>query len=86
MKLYKGVRSEVCPEAIVFDGKNIWENFDVKEKKFELCGAIYTEYEFNQRRYSKDEYIALLSEKNQELEAQVTDTQLALCEIYEGMM
>ncbi len=86
MIFYKSVRSEVCPEPIVFDGKSVLENLNVREIKFELCGAVYTEYEFDQRRYTKDEYIALLSEKNAELETQLTDTQLALCEIYEGVM
>ena len=40
-------------------------------------------YEFNMIQYEKDEYILMMSEKNSELEKQVTDTQLALCEVYE---
>ncbi|WP_113674575.1 hypothetical protein [Vallitalea guaymasensis] len=37
-------------------------------------------------QYEKDEYIKILSEKNSSLAAQLTDTQLALVEIYEGMV
>jgi len=42
-------------------------------------------YEYHEIQYDKDEYIKLMSEKNRELEEQVINTQMALCEIYEGM-
>lgn len=43
-------------------------------------------YDYNQVRYKKDEYIKLIDERNATLEAQITDAQLALCEIYEEMV
>lgn len=43
-------------------------------------------FEYDEKQYTKDEYIKLLSEKNDMLEQQLTDTQLALCEFYEGMV
>lgn len=36
--------------------------------------------------YEKDEYIKLMAEKNADLEQQVTDTQVALVEVYEMML
>ena len=36
-------------------------------------------------QYDKDEYIELMSKKNALLETQLTDTQIALTEIYESM-
>jgi len=42
--------------------------------------------QYHEIQYNKDEYIKLLSEKNDSLGQQLTDTQLALCEIYEGMV
>lgn len=36
-------------------------------------------------QYTKDEYIKLMDEKSAELDAQLTDTQLALCDVYEMM-
>ena len=42
-------------------------------------------YQYHEVQYDKDEYIKMMSEKNSELESQLTDTQLALCEIYELM-
>lgn len=42
-------------------------------------GKMTTAYEFTQTEYGKDEYIGLLNE-------QLTDTQLALTELYEEMI
>lgn len=45
----------------------------------------FTGYEFDLVEYDKDEYIKIQAERNASLEQQVTDTQLALCEVYELM-
>ena len=42
-------------------------------------------YEYYEIQYDKDEYIAILSEKSALQELQLTNTQLALTEIYENM-
>ena len=42
-------------------------------------------YEYYEVQYDKDEYIAILSEKSALQELQLTNTQLALTEIYENM-
>ena len=42
-------------------------------------------WEFYLIEYTKDEYIKIQAEKNAALEQHVTDTQLALCEVYELM-
>lgn len=41
------------------------------------------DYQYEEVQYDKDEYIELIAEKNKTLEKQVTDTQLALTELYE---
>ena len=82
MTVYKNIRSTVCPDAIRFDEKNVWVTENIREREVDGC----TEYEFDQTRYSKDEYLKLIDEKNSQLEAQLTDTQLALCEIYEEVI
>ena len=82
MKRYSKVRASVRPEPIRFDEKSVWVSENVKETEVE--GGV--EFEFDQTRYSKNEYIKLIDEKNAYLESQLTDTQLALCEIYEGIM
>lgn len=83
---YGKIRSTVKPEPIEIDEYSVYINTDISEISVETDGETHTEYEFNQVRYDKNEYIKLMSEQNTALETQLTDTQLALCEIYEGMM
>lgn len=82
---YGTVRSTVKPDEVEIDEYSVWVNSDIKGIDVQLEDEIHTEYEFNQVRYTKDEYIKLIDERNTTLESQLTDTQLALCEIYEGM-
>ena len=86
MTVYKKTKSVIRPDKIRFDEKNVWVSENVTELQVEQNGVVYTEYEFDVIRYTKDEYIKLIDAKNRELERQLTDTQLALCEIYEGVM
>lgn len=83
---YGTVRSTVKPDEVEIDEYSVWVNSDIKEIDVQLEDEIHTEYEFNQIRYTKDEYIKMIDERNTTLESQLTDTQLALCEIYEGMV
>lgn len=82
---YGTVRSTVKPDEVEIDEYSVWVNSDIKEIEVQSEYETHTEYEFNQIRYTKDEYIKLIDERNTTLESQLTDTQLALCEIYEGM-
>lgn len=82
---YGVVRSTIKPDGVEIDKYSVWVNSDIKEIEVQSEDESHTEYEFNQVRYTKDEYIKLIDEKNTTLESQLTDTQLALCEIYEGM-
>ena len=38
---------------------------------------------YTEVQYEKDEYIKLMAEQNEQLSAELTDAQLALCEMYE---
>lgn len=82
---YGAVRSTVKPDAVEIDEYSVWVNSNITEIVVQSEDESHTEYEFNQVRYTKDEYIKLIDERNTTLESQLTDTQLALCEIYEGM-
>ena len=66
-------------ETKVFVSSNITE---VKEDETDGQPG-FTGYEFDLIEYDKDEYIKIQAEKNVALEQQVTDTQLALCDVYE---
>jgi hypothetical protein len=41
-------------------------------------------FQYHEIQYGKDEYIHLMVERSETLEKELTDTQIALCEIYEG--
>ena len=82
---YGAVRSTVKPDAVEIDEYSVWLNSDIKEIEMQSEDKTHTEYEFYLVRYTKDEYIKLIDERNTTLESQLTDTQLALCEIYEGI-
>ena len=84
MKDFGKTRSTVKPDAVVIDDNSVWVHTDIQEVH-ESVGEdqSFDGYEFNMIQYEKDEYILMMSEKNVSLEKQVTDTQLALCEMYE---
>ena len=77
------VQSTIKPNEIEIDEYSVWINSDIHEIKVPDENSLHTEYEFNQTQYSKDEFIRLMSEQNKNLEDKLTDTQLALCDVYE---
>lgn len=85
MKQYGTQRSTVKPEDVeitelkVFTYESITE---IKVKNPESDDEV-TMYEFTLTEYDKDEYIRIQAEKNASLEEQMTQTQVALCDVYE---
>ena len=72
---YGIVKSTARPEEKVVDEYSVWVNTDITQTA--------DGWEYHLVQYSKDEYLALMDEKNAALEEQLTDTQLALCDVYE---
>ncbi len=72
------VRAADAPENIVIDEFSVWvaDNIQAVQVPGEDGQETRTEYEFNLKQYGKDEYI-------HEMDSQLTDTQLALCDLYE---
>lgn len=85
MTEYKNVQSGVKPKETEIDEYSVWVNENIREIEVTDENGSHTEYEYDQIQYSKDEYILLLSEENKNLENMLTDTQLALCDVYEMM-
>lgn len=83
MKAYGKTRSAVKPLEIELTETKVFVATDIEQVTVTMDGQEYTEYEFDLVEYDKDEYIKLISNKNEELEQNLTDTQLALCEVYE---
>lgn len=75
MKDYGIVKSSVKPEEKVVDEYSVWVNTDITQTA--------DGWEYHMVQYSKDEYIKVMDEKNAALGEQLTDTQLALCDVYE---
>jgi hypothetical protein len=74
---YGKVQSGVKPESIVIDDYSVWVNTEITEiTENKGTDEEFNGYEYNQVQYTKDEYIKLQME-------QITDTQVALCEVYE---
>lgn len=81
---YGKVRSTVKPESIVIDEFSVWKHTDIQEVS-ENVGTDdeFIGYEYNMIQYTKDEFILNQAAENVSLSQQVTDMQLALCEVYE---
>lgn len=78
---YGKVRSTVKPESIVIDDFSVWQHTNIQEVS-ENVGEEneFKGFEFNMVQYTKDEFIL---QQAAYLSQQVTDMQLALCEVYE---
>ena len=97
-KLKKGRLFDMKDMGIVFGsaeqavplviGKDtVYVHSDIQQILEDKDGKPVTNlFQYREIQYNKDEYIKLLSEKNDSLGQQLTNTQLALCEIYEGMV
>ena len=83
MKNYGLQRSAVEPKAIEITESKVFVATDIEQVTLTMGEQEIQEYQFNLVEYDKDEYIKIISEKNKELEQQMTDTQLALCDVYE---
>lgn len=71
------VRATQAPENIVIDEFSVWVADNVTTVTVpDEDGQTHTEYEFDLKQYGKDEYIHSMDE-------QLTDAQMALCDLYE---
>lgn len=85
MEMQKNVRSTKRPEPVEIDDFSVWVATNITEVAEEGTAEQpgFSGYEFDLARYDKDEYIRMIDEKNAALAAEVTSTQMALCEVYE---
>lgn len=85
MVVRKNVRSTVKKDQLYVDEYHVY----VVEGQKEVKENVGKDNEFigyevaTETEYTKDEYIRMVSEKNSALEKELTNTQLALCEVYE---
>lgn len=83
---YGKVRSTVKPESIVIDDFSVWQHTDIQEISENIGEENeFVGYEYGMIQYTKDEFILNQAAENEALQQQITDTQIALCEVYEMM-
>jgi hypothetical protein len=73
---YGRQKSTVKPEPMLLDEHSVWIHSNIEEVEETVGEETFSGYEFNMVQYTKDEYISKLDD-------QLTDTQLALVEVYE---
>lgn len=73
---YGRQRSTVKPEPMILDEHSVWIHSNIEEVEETVGEEVFSGYEFDMVQYTKDEYIS-------KLDNQLTDTQLALVEVYE---
>lgn len=85
MKQYGTQRSTIKPEDVEITESRVFSYEDITEIKVKNPESDdeVTMYEFTLTEYDKDEYIRIQAEKNASLEEQMTQTQVALCDVYE---
>ena len=79
------VQSTVKPSEVDIKDTKVFIASDIKEVKEEGTDGQpgFEGYSYNLIEYDKDEYIKLLQQQNEELATEVTNTQMALCDVYE---
>ncbi len=79
-------KSTVEPKSLEITETKVFVVTGIHQVTVTMEDQKVQEYEFNLVEYDKDEYIKLISDKNAELEENLTDTQMALCDVYELMI
>lgn len=77
-----GSKEQAVELIVGIDTVYVHDNIQLLKKEDEQGNPVEV-YQYHEVQYDKDEYIKVMSEKNSELENQLTDTLLALCDVYE---
>ena len=77
------VRATQKPEVITIDDYSVWVAKNIVSVTVADEAGDHTEWEYDLTQYGKDEYIRGMIDQNASLDEQLTDAQIALCELYE---
>lgn len=85
---YGEVHSTVKPEKIDIKETKVFVATDIEEEVIYTPEDFETEtkevgYKYHLVEYDKDEYIAMMSIRDEQLESELSNAQMALCELYE---
>ena len=85
MEKYEKVRSSTKPQNIEITKDKVFIAENIKEYEELFDDVVMSGFEYDYICYSKDEYIKYIAETNIALQADLLNTQLALCDIYEEL-
>lgn len=80
---YGRTRSDTEPMTVQITETKVFIASNAEQYSEVIEGETVTGWEFDYTEYGKDEYIQALKIENETLGTDITNTQLALCEVYE---
>lgn len=84
MKEIKNVQGSLeQAQPLIISKTTVYVHSNIVQATDEDGNVIDDLYVYDEIQYTKDEYIKIMADKNSQLEQEVIDTQLALCDIYE---
>ena len=86
MKEIKNVQgSTEQAQPLIVNKDTVYVHTNIVQATDEDGNVVDNLYVYDEVQYTKDEYIQIMAEKNETLERDLTDTQLAIAEIYESL-
>jgi len=85
MERYTKVHSTIRPQEIEITPTEVYIAQNITPYEEILDNGIISGFEYDSIKYTKDEYLIKLAEENSNLRQELTDTQIALCDIYEAL-
>ena len=86
MKNHGQTRSMDEPLAVEVTASKVFVTSNVEQITVQDEEGSHTEYQYDLMEYDKDEYIHMMTEKDSNMEQELTDTQIALCDVYEMLL
>ena len=86
MKEIKNVQgSSQQAQPLIVNKDTVYVHTNIVQATDEDGNVVDGLYVYDEVQYTKDEYIQIMAEKNSQLEQEITETQMALCDIYEAI-
>ena len=86
MKEIKNVQGSLQQaQPLIVNKDTVYVHTNIVQSKDKDGNVVDNLYVYDEVQYTKDEYIQIMAEKNETLERDLTDTQLAIAEIYESL-
>lgn len=82
---YGHVRGNDKPEPIHITDSKVFVASNIQKYSEFIDEYLMDGYEYDYKCYYKDEYIQLMGAQYEELQTQLLNTQMALCDLYENI-